>query len=132
MLNTKGGMSNYMANVRYLVNDVKESVTFYTEILGFDIIMSGPKEFAMVGKEDLTIWLSGRNSSAAKAMPNGDKLVAGGWNRFVMEVDSIDNMVGKLKTANVNFRNEVLDGVGARQVLVEDPTGNPIEIFESK
>ena len=132
MLNTKGGMSNYMANVRYLVNDVKESVTFYTEILGFDIIMSGPKEFAMVGKEDLTIWLSGRNSSAAKAMPNGDKLVAGGWNRFVMEVDSIDNMVGKLKAANVNFRNEVLDGVGARQVLVEDPTGNPIEIFESK
>ncbi|MCE7736586.1 MAG: VOC family protein [Candidatus Heimdallarchaeota archaeon] len=121
-----------MAIVRYLVNDVKESVSFYNKILGFDIIMSGPKEFAMVSKEDLTIWLSGRNSSAAKAMPNGDKPVAGGWNRFVIEVDSINNMVEKLETANVNFRNNVLDGVGGRQVLVEDPSGNPIEIFESK
>lgn len=121
-----------MVIVRYLVNNVEESITFYTQILGFETIMVGGKEFAKVGKDDLTIWLSGRKSSAAKEMPNGDKPVPGGWNRFVIEVDSIENMVMKLNTANVNFRNEVLAGVGGKQVLVEDPSGNPIEIFERK
>ncbi len=121
-----------MAIVRYLVNDVEESVLFYTQMLGFEHIMSGGKAFAKIAKDDLTIWVSGPTSSAAKPMPNMDKPVAGGWNRFVVEVDSIDDMVVKLKNVNVSFRNEVVNGVGGKQVLVEDPSGNPIEIFESK
>ncbi len=132
MLNTNWRIIQKIAIVRYLVDNVEESVSFYTQILGFTLIMSGGKDFAKIGKDDLTIWVSGPQSSAAKPMPNEAKPVPEGWNRFVIEVDSMHEMVVALKAANVNFRNDVVNRVGGKQVLVEDPSGNPIEIFQSK
>jgi len=121
-----------MVRIRYFVKNVEENIAFYTKILDFEIIRLWGKVGAEIGKGDFTILLSGSQTSAAKPMPNGDVPTPGGWNRFLFEVDSIDDTVAKLKAANVNFRNEVLDGVGGKQVLIEDPSGNPIEIFQSK
>ena len=119
-----------MAFIRYLVYDVEKSVKFYTTLLGFDLKRSyGP--FAMITKDDLEVWISGPKTTGARPMPNGDKPIPGGWNRLVVVVDNIDDTVSNLKSHDVVFRNEVLSGVGGKQVLIEDPSGNPIEIFEA-
>ncbi len=116
-----------MAIIRYLVNDTEESVAFYTQHLGFSLINNfGP--FAMVAKDDLTLWLAGPRTSAAQPMPDGRIPEPGGWNRLVIEVDDLASLVETLKAAGTNFRNEIISGVGGLQILMDDPSGNPIEL----
>ncbi len=116
-----------MAIVRYLVNDTEESVAFYTERLGFALEKNfGP--IAMVSKADLTLWLADPRTSAALPMPDGRTPEPGGWNRLVIEVDDLASLVATLKSDGTVFRNEIISGVGGLQVLIEDPSGNPIEL----
>ncbi len=119
-----------MANVRYMVGDTESAIAFYTEHLGFALTKNfGP--FAMVALGDLTLWLSGPKTSARKPMPDGREPEPGGWNRIVVEVDDLESTVERLTRAQVQFRNEILRGVGGKQILMEDLDGNPIELFEA-
>lgn len=120
-----------MATLRYLVKDVDASIEFYTKHLGFELIEQMGKAFAIVAKGDLNLWLSGPQSSAARPMPDGRKPEAGGWNRFVVEVDDIESVISSMTLAGISFRNKVVSGPGGNQILAEDPSGNPIEIFQS-
>ena len=118
-----------MATVRYFVKDTDESVNFYIQHLGFELVFNaGP--FAAIKKDDLTIWVSDPKTSAARAMPDGRIPEPGGWNRFVFEVDDIEASVESMRKAGVNFRNDIISGVGGRQIVAEDPSGNPIEVFQ--
>ncbi len=121
-----------MAAIRYMVKDTENSIRFYTELLGFELLERWGPAFAMVGKDGLTLWLSGPNTSAAQAMPDGRVPESGGWNRIVLEVSGLEALITNLKQAGITFRNEMIDGVGGKQVLIEDPSGNPIELFEAK
>jgi catechol 2,3-dioxygenase-like lactoylglutathione lyase family enzyme len=120
-----------MATVRYLVGDVDRSIAFYTEYLGFKLEQSMAPAFARVSKGDLTLWLAGPPSSAARPMPDGRRPEPGGWNRFVIELEDIETNVDKLKSAGLRFRNEVVKGPGGKQILLEDPDGNVVELFEA-
>lgn len=117
-----------MATVRYLVEDVDEALPFYTA-LGFELVERWGPPFAMGAKGDLTIWLSGPGTSARRPMPDGAEPVPGGWNRFVVEVDDVGATVEALKALGARFRNEPISGPGGTQVLAEDPSGNPVELF---
>ena len=119
-----------MATIRYMVNDVEVSIEFYTKHLGFTLVEKMGPAFAMIEKQDLQIWLSGPQTSAARPMPDGRLPQPGGWNRFVIEVEDIESLVETMKQAGVLFRNEIISGPGGRQTLAEDPSGNPIEIFQ--
>jgi glyoxylase I family protein len=119
-----------MATIRYLVNNVAFSIEFYTQYLGFELVEQLGSAFAIVAKGDLLLWLSGPQTSAARPMPDGSKPEAGGWNRFVIEVEDIESLVSSMKNAGVAFRNEIISGPGGKQTLAEDPSGNPIEIFQ--
>jgi glyoxylase I family protein len=119
-----------MATVRYLVGDVERSIAFYTKVLGFKLEQSMAPAFARVSSNDLTLWLAGPKSSAARAMPDGRTPGPGGWNRFVVEVDDLVSRVAEMKRAGLRFRNEVVVGPGGKQVLLEDPDGNVVELFE--
>lgn len=121
-----------MATIRYLVRDVDASIAFYTEALGFRLLEQYGPAMAIVQRDDLTLWLAGPSSSAARAMPDGRSPQPGGWNRFVIEVDDLDATVEHLKQFNARFRNEIVSGPGGRQILVDDPSGNPIELFEPR
>jgi catechol 2,3-dioxygenase-like lactoylglutathione lyase family enzyme len=114
-----------------MVNDVEVSIEFYTKHLGFTLVEKMGPAFAMIEKQDLQIWLSGPQTSAARPMPDGRLPQPGGWNRFVIEVEDIESLVETMKQAGVLFRNEIISGPGGRQTLAEDPSGNPIEIFQS-
>lgn len=119
-----------MATIRYMVNDVKDSIDFYVIHLGFELVEQMGPAFAIVAKGDLELWLSGPQSSAAKPMPDGRKPEAGGWNRFVIEVEDIDSVIASMNEAGIVFRNKIVVGPGGKQILAEDPSGNPIEIFQ--
>jgi predicted enzyme related to lactoylglutathione lyase len=119
-----------MATVRYLVGDVEAAIGFYTGHLDFTLEQQMGPAFAIVTKGDLTLWLSGPQTSAARLMPDGRKPDAGGWNRFVIMVENIETLVASMKSAGVQFRNEIITGPGGRQILAEDPSGNPIELFQ--
>jgi catechol 2,3-dioxygenase-like lactoylglutathione lyase family enzyme len=119
-----------MATVRYLVNDLDKTIPFYTEHLGFTLDFQMGPAFASVSKDGLTIWLSGPQTSAAKPMPDGRKPEPGGWNRMVVEVQNLAGLVETLKQVGLNFRNEIVSGPGGKQILLDDPSGNPIELFE--
>ena len=120
-----------MATVRYLVGDVERSIAFYTQTLGFKLEQSMAPAFARVSSKDLTLWLAGPKSSAARAMPDGrTPAPGGGWNRFVVEVDDLVSRVAEMKRAGARFRNEIVVGPGGKQILLEDPDGNVIELFE--
>jgi len=118
--------------VRYIVPDVDEAVGFYTERLGFELARRFGPAFAMVTLDDLTLWLSGPQSSAARPMPDGREPAPGGWNRLVIEVDDLAGMVNELRQHGVAFRNDVVAGPGGRQIVLEDPAGNPVELFEAR
>src|SRR5438105_14515060 len=120
-----------MASVRYMVGDVESAVNFCTRQLGFKVEQRMGPAVARVSKGDLVVWLSGPQSSAARPMPDGRRPEPGGWNRFVIEVDDLASMVERLKTAGVNFRNEIVTGPGGKQIVVDDPDGNPIELFQA-
>ena len=120
-----------MAVIRYLVNDVDVAVAFYLDILGFELVEKWGPPFAMVKRGDLTLWLSGPGSSATRPLTNGSKPLPGGWNRLVLETDDLVSLVEKLRQSGARFRSEIVSGPGGKQVLVNDPSGNPIELFES-
>lgn len=119
-----------MAAFRYLVSDVEQSVRFYTESLGFTLEQQFGPAMAIVAKGDLKLWLAGPVSSAAQPMPDGAKPEPGGWSRFVFQVDGLESLVAQMKSSGVRFRNDITEGPGGAQVLCEDPSGNPIELFQ--
>ena len=121
-----------MAVVRYIVDDVDTAVSFYTGHLGFSLDQQMGPAFALVSRGDLTLWLSGPQSSAARPMPDGSRPEPGGWNRLVLEVEDLDAEVERLKRAGLSFRNAIITGPGGKQILLEDSAGNPVELFEPR
>jgi catechol 2,3-dioxygenase-like lactoylglutathione lyase family enzyme len=119
-----------VVSVRYMVEDVDAAVAFYTTHLGFKPLTNAAPAFADVSRGKLRLLLSGRSSSAGRPMPDGRQPVPGGWNRIHLIVDNIAVEVERLRDAGVTFRNDVLKGPGGSQVLIEDPSGNPIELFQ--
>jgi len=119
-----------MSTVRYLVKDVDAALPFY-EALGFSIKERWGPPFVMLAREDLTLWLSGPGTSASRALADGSVPQPGGWNRLVIEVEELQAAMSALGNAGARFRSEPVQGPGGRQVLVEDPSGNPIELFEA-
>jgi catechol 2,3-dioxygenase-like lactoylglutathione lyase family enzyme len=120
-----------VAVIRYLVNDVDVALEFYINILGFELVKKWGPPFAMVKRGDLALWLSGPGSSASRPLADGSKPVPGGWNRLVLETDDLASLVEKLKRSGAQLRSDVVSGPGGKQVLVNDPSGNPVELFES-
>ena len=118
--------------VRYIVHDVDAAIAFYVQMLGFHEVMHPGPAFAMLTRGDLRLVLSAPNPSAGggQPMPDGRKQEPGGWNRFAIEVDDLESVVQRLRKAGARFRNDVVVGVGGNQILVEDPSGNPIELFQ--
>jgi catechol 2,3-dioxygenase-like lactoylglutathione lyase family enzyme len=117
-------------NVRYMVDDVEAAVAFYTTHLGFSLLSSVLPAFADVVRGDLRLLLSGPASSAGRAMPDGRRPHAGGWNRFQLVVDDLAAEVTRLRAAGLRFRNDIVTGPGGSQILLEDPAGNVIELFQ--
>lgn len=120
-----------MATVRYLVRDIDTSLPFY-EALGFTVTERWGPPFIMLAKGDLTLWLSGPGTSASRALPDGSVPEPGGWNRIVIEVPDLNAAISALREGGAQLRSEPVEGPGGRQVLVVDPSGNPIELFEAK
>jgi catechol 2,3-dioxygenase-like lactoylglutathione lyase family enzyme len=120
---------NEMVSVRYMVDDVGAAVDFYTKLLGFEVLSAFPP-FADVARGKLRLLLSGPMSSAGRPMADGAKPGPGGWNRIHLIVDDIDAEVARLRTAGAAFRNEMIEGPGGKQILLQDPSGNFIEIFQ--
>jgi glyoxylase I family protein len=118
------------AGVRYQVKDVARSVTFYTRHLGFKLEQQSGPAFASVSNGNLTLWLSGPGSSGSRPMPDGRQQQPGGWNRLVLEVEDLPTRVAALKQAGLRFRNEIETGPGGKQIQLEDPDGNPVELFQ--
>ena len=121
-----------MAAMRYLVQDVGAAVEFYVGRLGFVEQERFGSAMAIVERDGLRLWLAGPNSSAARPMPDGRQPEPGGWNRLVLEVDDLGDVVAQLRSAGAAFRNEPISGPGGQQVLVDDPSGNPVELFEPR
>ena len=118
--------------VRYIVHDVDAAIVFYCQHLGFHEVMHPAPAFAMLARGDLRLALSAPNlaGGGGQAMPDGTVPQPGGWNRFAVEVDDIAAKVAELRKAGVRFRNDIVTGVGGKQIIAEDPSGNPVELFE--
>ena len=116
--------------VRYQVKDVERSIAFYTRHLGFKLDHQAGSMFASVSLDGLKVFLSGPGSSGARLLPDGRHQEPGGWNRLVLRVDELSSLVSTMKEAGVQFRNEIETGPAGSQIQVEDPDGNPIELFE--
>jgi catechol 2,3-dioxygenase-like lactoylglutathione lyase family enzyme len=118
--------------VRYIVDDVDASIEFFRDRLGFDEVMHPAPTFAMLSRGDLRLLLSapGGGPGGGGAMADGEAPAPGGWNRIQIEVEDLDGKVAELREAGAGFRNEIVEGVGGRQILLEDPSGNLIELFE--
>jgi len=119
-----------MVSVRYMVDDVEEAVAFYTKFLGFEVLSSFGPAVANVARGQLRLILSGPTSSAARPMPDGAKPGPGGWNRIHLIVDDIEAEVARLRDVGARFRNDILEGPGGKQILIEDPSGNAVELFQ--
>jgi catechol 2,3-dioxygenase-like lactoylglutathione lyase family enzyme len=118
-------------NVRYIVNDVDAAIPFYTDMLGFKLEMHPAPGFASLSRGDLQLLLNRPGAGGAgQAMPEGQRPQPGGWNRIQIEVDDLEATVEKLKSTGARFRNEIVTGNGGKQILIEDPSGNPIELFQ--
>ena len=119
-------------SVRYIVDDVDAAIDFYCNQLGFQEIMHPAPAFAMLARGDLRLVLTapGGGPGGGQAMPDGSVPTPGGWNRFQLEVDDLDATVAQLRDHGARFRNEIVTGVGGKQILLDDPSGNPIELFE--
>jgi catechol 2,3-dioxygenase-like lactoylglutathione lyase family enzyme len=120
------------ASVRYIVDDVEAAIPFYTERLGFEVDMHPGRGFASLVRGDLRLLLNAPSGpgGAAQAMPDGRRPEPGGWNRIQLEVNNLASEVEALRAAGASFRNEIVTGRGGKQILLEDPSGNPIELFE--
>lgn len=123
-------MSETPVNVRYMVADVQEAADWYVEVFGFSRLPNASPAFAAVERGALRLLLSGKASSAGRPMPDGRQPEPGGWTRFQVIVDDIDAEAERLRAKGVKFRNAVLKGPGGSQVLIEDPSGNPVELFQ--
>ena len=123
-------MPDELVNVRYMVDDVESAVDFYTTHFGFTLRFSAAPAFADVVRGNLRVLLSGPQSSAGRPMPDGRVPEPGGWNRLHFIVSDIDAEVERLRAAGITFRNDIVTGPGGRQILLEDPAGNPIELFQ--
>ncbi len=123
-------MTDEFVNVRYMVDDVDAAVDFYTTHLGFRLLSSAAPAFADVARGPLRLLLSGPASSAGRPMPDGRRPEPGGWNRIHLVVDDIASETDRLRKAGLPFRNDIVVGPGGSQVLVDDPSGNPIELFQ--
>jgi catechol 2,3-dioxygenase-like lactoylglutathione lyase family enzyme len=119
-----------MVNVRYMVDDVQTAVDFYTSHLGFSLRSSAAPAFADVTRGNLRLLLAGPESSAGRPMPDGRRPEPGGWNRIHLIVPDIAAAVARLRADGVSFRNEIVTGPGGKQILIEDPAGNVVELFE--
>src|SRR5262249_51903099 len=118
--------------VRYIVHDVDAAIAFYCRHLGFREVMHPAPAFAMLSRGDLRLVLSAPNPAGGGGQPmaDGTQQQPGGWNRFAIEVDDLAAVVGRLRAAGARFRNDIVTGVGGKQALLEDPSGNPIELFQ--
>jgi catechol 2,3-dioxygenase-like lactoylglutathione lyase family enzyme len=118
--------------VRYIVDDVDAAIAFYTGQLGFSLVMHPAPPFAMLSRGNLRLALSAPNpqGGGGQAMPDGTLPRPGGWNRFAVEVEDIEAVVARLRAAGVRFRNDIVTGVGGKQILLDDPSGNPVELFQ--
>jgi catechol 2,3-dioxygenase-like lactoylglutathione lyase family enzyme len=123
-------MPDDLVSVRYMVDDVDAAIDFYTEHFGFTVLSSRPPAFADVVRGRLRLLLSGPASSAGRAMPDGRTPEPGGWNRIHLIVEDIATEVERLRAAGLTFRNDIVTGPGGRQILIDDPSGNPIELFQ--
>jgi len=119
-------------NVRYIVRDVEEAIAFYTEHLGFEVQMHPGPGFARLARGDLRLLLNvvGGSGGAAQAMPDGRRPEPGGWNRIQIEVHDLPALVEQLRSGGAHCRNDIVSGNGGKQILLDDPSGNPIELFE--
>jgi catechol 2,3-dioxygenase-like lactoylglutathione lyase family enzyme len=127
-----GGDPVPTVHVRYMVNDVEAAIAFYTAHLGFTLISKTLPAFADVFRGDLRLLLSGPASSAGRAMPDGRRPTPGGWNRIHLIVEDLAAEVQRLRAAGVRFRNEIVTGPGGSQILLDDPSGNPVELFQPR
>lgn len=125
-------MTAAKVQVRYIVNDVDAAIAFYCRHLGFHEDMHPAPTFAMLSRGDLRLVLSTPSTSAGggQSMPDGTRQAPGGWNRFTIEVADLEALVGQLRAAGVHLRNDVVAGVGGKQVIVDDPSGKPVELFQ--
>ena len=121
-----------MVQVRYIVTDIEVAIEFYSQQLGFHLDMHPAPAFAMLSRGDLRLVLSVPNpgGGGGQPMPDGRNQEPGGWNRFAVQVDDLESLVKKLRQAGAHFRNEIVTGAGGKQIILEDPSGNPIELFE--
>ena len=119
-----------MVAVRYLVHSVDRAVAFYRGYFGFKLEQQFGAAMAIMEHEELRLWLAGPGASASRPLPDGRTPEAGGWNRFVIEVDDLDAKVAELRLVGVKFRNDIVVGPGGKQILCEDPSGNPVELFQ--
>ena len=122
--------NNEMVSVRYMVDDVDEAIAFYTNVLGFELITHPAPPFADVKRGNLRLLLAGPQSSAGRPMPDGAKPGPGGWNRIHLIVDDLDTEVTRLRDAGAQFRNDIVEGPGGKQILLQDPFGNVVELFQ--
>lgn len=122
--------SDDTVNVRYMVDDVDASIAFYTKTLGFDVLTNAAPAFADVKRGNLRVLLSGPKSSAGRPMADGATPRPGGWNRIHFIVDDLDAEVARLRATGATFRNDIVSGPGGKQILLQDPSGNLVELFE--
>ena len=117
-------------NVRYMVDDVDESIAFYTTHLGFEVLTKASPAFADVKRGNLRLLLAGPSSSAGRPMADGTRPGPGGWNRIHFLVDDLATEVARLRAAGATFRNDIVEGPGGKQILLQDPSGNVVELFQ--
>src|SRR5262245_41382441 len=117
-------------SIRYMIDDVPAAVKFYTTHLGFSLELDASPAFASVSRDGVRLLLSGQTSSGRRAMPDGRHPVPGGWNRIHIQVDDLAGEVTRLRAAGLKFRNEIISGPGGSQILLDDPSGNPVELFQ--
>ena len=122
--------NNEMVSVRYMVDDVDEAIAYYTKFLDFELITHPAPPFADVKRGNLRLLLAGPDSSAGRPMPDGTKPGPGGWNRIHLIVDDLDTEVTRLRDAGALFRNDIVEGPGGKQILLQDPSGNVVELFQ--
>jgi len=125
-------MQDTRVNVRYMVDDVEEAIAFYTTHLGFEVLSNQAPAFADVLRGNLRLLLSGPSSSEGRPMPDGRQPEPGGWNRIHFIVDDLASEVERLRACGLSFRNDIVKGPGGAQILLDDPSGNPIELFQPR
>jgi catechol 2,3-dioxygenase-like lactoylglutathione lyase family enzyme len=117
-------------SIRYMIDDVPAAIEFYTTHLGFALQLNASPAFAAVTRDGVRLLLSGKTSSGRRAMPDGREPVPGGWNRIHIQVDDLEAEVTRLRDSGIKFRNSIIKGPGGSQILLDDPSGNPVELFQ--